>query len=91
MALYMALHQIKPHMSADEAARLVYGVIQRLSGSTQWLKYWICDDEGKMICLWSAENADAVWEIVRGAGVPTSDVFAVEEGDPSLFMQGLNG
>jgi hypothetical protein len=90
MALYVALHSVTPHMSADEAARLVYGVIQRLSGSTQWLRYWISDDEGKMICLWSADSKDAVWAIVRSAGVPTSDVFAVEEGDPSLFMHGLD-
>ncbi len=86
MSLFLAVHRITPHVSPDEAARLVYGVISHLRPDTQWLKYWLCDDEGKMICLWSASGADAV----RAAGVPTSDVFCVEEGDPTLLMQGLN-
>jgi len=89
MPLFMAMHQVTPHMSPDEAARLVYGVISRLHDDTRWLRYWLDDDDGKMICLWSAPDAAAVWQIVRGAGVPTSEVFAVDEGDPTLLMQGL--
>jgi hypothetical protein len=88
MAKYLAMHQVTPHMSIDDASVLILGVIQRLTPDIQWLRYWYCDDNGKMVCLWSAQSAAAVWAIVRAAGVPTSDVFEVEEGDPALLQMG---
>jgi hypothetical protein len=90
MNTFIAIHQVTPHIDTDSAARMVYGVIKRLKPDTQWLRYWLSDDTGRMFCLWSAPNADAVWEIVRAAGVPTESVYQVEEGDPSLLMQGLD-
>jgi hypothetical protein len=90
MPTYIAVHQVKAHMSLDEAAQLVYSCIQHLTKDSQWLRYWYSDDEGKMICLWSAPDAKSVWSILRAAGVPTSDVFQVEEGDPALFLTGLD-
>ena len=90
MATLMAVHQVEPHMRLEVAATLIYGVISRLSPGTQWLKYWLSDDTGQMFCLWSAPNAEAVWDILRKAAVPTSTVVEVEEGDPSLLMQGLD-
>jgi len=89
MATYLAVHQVKPHMTPLEASQLVYATITCLHKDTQWLKYWYSDDEGKMICLWSSPDEASVWAILKKAGVPTSDVFQVDEGDPSLFMQGL--
>jgi Nickel responsive protein SCO4226-like len=90
MPTYIAVHQVKPHMSPEEAAKIVYATIKLLTKETQWLRYWISDDQGKMICLWSAPDCASVWNIVRSAGVPTSDVFEVEEGDPTFFLTGLD-
>ncbi len=89
MPLFVATHHIAPHMSLDEAAKLVYGVLQLLRPDTTWQRYWLCDDEGVMFCLWQAPSADTVWDILKQAGVPTDAVYQVEEGDPSLLMQGL--
>ena len=90
MGTYIAVHHVKAHMSPEEAAQLVYATIKHLTKDTQWLRYWISDDEGKMICLWSAPDSASVWALLREAGVPTSDVFQVEEGDPTLFLTGLD-
>lgn len=89
MAKFVALHNLMPHMPAEDAAKLVYNCLIAGKAPSQWLKYWWSDDTGKMVCLWEATDAATVWEILRIAGVPTSDVFEVEEGDPELFRQGL--
>ena len=89
MALFAAVHNLKPHMSLEDAAKLVYGCLVAAEAPNRWLKYWWSDDTGKMLCLWDAQDAATVWGILRRAGVPTNDVFAVEEGDPELFRQGM--
>jgi hypothetical protein len=89
MAIFMALHQVQPHMSADEVARLIYAVISRESAEVVWQKYWLSDETGRLVCLWTAPDTDSLWKLLRSADVPTSEVFPVDEGDPSLLRIGL--
>jgi hypothetical protein len=89
MSLYLAEHNLTAHMPAEDAARFVYNCLVAEKAPNRWLKYWWSDDSGKMICLWEAQDIATVWDILRCAGIPTRDVFQVEEGDPDLFRQGL--
>ncbi len=89
MPMYMATHPTKPHMDPTEAAQMVYAVFTSMKLNTHWLRYWLSDGEGRMFCLWDAPSAEAVWDVLRAARIPTDGVFEVDEGDPALLRQGL--
>ena len=89
MALFIALHQVTPHMAVADAAQIVYRVLKHEKRDTQWQRYWWSDETGKLFCLWEAPTAEAVWDTLRSASVPTDAVYQVEEGDPGLLRAGL--
>ncbi len=89
MAMFIALHQMTPHMDVGEAAQMSYRALKHEKPDIRWLRYWWSDDTGRMVCLWEAANGEAVWDILHKASIPTDVVFQVEEGDPALLRMGL--
>jgi hypothetical protein len=90
MSTFIAMHTITPHMPVEDAARLVYSVLTSMRPGMTWKRYWICDERGKMFCLWDAHDAEELWEVLNRAAMPTDSVCEVDEGDPELFRQGLD-
>lgn len=90
MPTFMAVHPIKPHMQPGEAAQLVLSLFQHLQPGHFWQRYWLCDDQGRMFCLWDAPNVEGLAAILRASGIPTDGVYEVVEGDPVLLQQGLD-
>jgi hypothetical protein len=89
MATYVAVHTLTPHLPLEEAARFVYAVLTNVQPGTAWKRYWISDESGVMFCLWEADNERLVADVLARAGIPTDAIYAVDEGDPELFRQGL--
>jgi len=87
--MFIALHQLTPHMPVADAAQIVLRVLEHEKHVIQWVRYWWSDDTGRLVCLWQAPTAEAVWDTLRRASVPTDAVYQVEEGDPGLLRAGL--
>ena len=80
MPLYMVIHTVHGGATVDGAAQ---AADLRAQGAhdVRYLRYWVSETEGKIICLVDAPSAEAANTVQREAhGLVADDVFEVQEG-----------
>jgi Protein of unknown function (DUF4242) len=80
--LYMVIHTVHGGAAADGAAQAdAADLKEQGTHDVRYLRYWVSEAEGKIICLVDAPSAEAANTVHREAdGLVADDVFEVQEG-----------
>ncbi len=82
MPLYMVIHSVHGGATIDGAAQADAADLKAQgTHDVRYLRYWVSEAEGKIICLVDAPSAEAANTVHREAdGLVADDVFEVREG-----------
>ncbi len=82
MPLYMDVHQLDGPVSADDVAKAHMADLRVQSKyDVRYLRYWVDERAGKILCLVEAPSADAAATVHREAhGLVADEVYEVQEG-----------
>jgi hypothetical protein len=82
MALFMDIHTLDGGVAADAVAQANQHDLEKQgSQAVNYLRYWVDERVGKVLCLVDAPSADAACDVHRGAhGLGAQEIYAVREG-----------
>ena len=80
--LYLDIHNVHGGVTVDAVAQ-AHAADLKAQGAhdVRYLRYWVSEAEGKILCLIEAPSAEAANTVYREAhGLVADDVFEVQEG-----------
>jgi hypothetical protein len=87
MDRFIAIHEVKPNTTQDEAWEAAHAIATSATGGARWLRSYLVPEMDEMICDWEAPDEAAIRQSLKPyeSTVPIKAIHRAVYMDPGLF------